>query len=140
MSLLDSVKRVAGAILDDPPDNATRDGYFLTGGRLVRMNPMIRPVLNGGGRWDLDPGYARLGMADSARAFATLADMPMDAVEQHEVALIAAMGVEWMKGDIQNQPVMWSPVDGKPSQGHTRFSDAVAAWRLLDPGAMPPVA
>ena len=136
----EGVKRVAGAILADPPDNATRDADVLasTGDemRVVRLNPMIRPVREdgvAGGRWRLPSGFEAIRPGDAVGAYEALRDMDMDAVAPEQVELIARLGVAWLADGIPNQLLRWNPTDGQPLRGHLRFSDARACWRTLDP-------
>lgn len=144
LSLADGLKRVAGTILDDPPDNATRDADLLASTademRVVRMSPLIRPVRDGaaeGGRWHLPPGYGGIRTGDPLGAFVALRDMPMDAAAQDQVDLIVALGREWRNDAIPNQPLRWNPTDGTFLRGHPSFSAALAHWRRLDPGSVP---
>jgi hypothetical protein len=137
LRLVDGLKRVAGTILADPPDSATRDADVLasTGDamRVVRLNPMIRPVRDEGGLWRLPAGYAVMRPGDALGAFVDLRDMPMDAVAQEQVDLIAALGRAWMADDVPNQPLRWNPTDGRFLRGHPAFSGALACWRMIDP-------
>lgn len=136
----EGLKRVAGTILADPPDNATRDADVLVSTeaqmRVVRLNPMIRPVRDDGiegGRWRLPAGYEAIRPGGALGAYVALRDLDMDAVVQEEVDLIAAMGDAWLADDIPNQLLRWNPTDGAALRGHVRFSDARSAWRTLDP-------
>lgn len=139
LTLIDGVRRVAGAILDDPPDSATRDADILartpTEQRVVRLNPMIRPERDAapGSRWRLPPGYADIRPADPMGAFRALVDMPMDAVEDDQVGLIAGLGRAWMADRIPNQALAWNPTNGVVLAGHPSFSAALARWRQIDP-------
>ncbi len=144
LRLVDGLRRVAGTILEDPPDNATRDADVLasTGDqmRVVRLNPLIRPVRDDGidgGKWRLPAGYAAMrpggALGHPLGAFVALRDMPMDAVAQAQVDLIAALGRSWLGDDIPNQPLRWNPTDGTFLRGHMGFSGALACWRMLDP-------
>jgi hypothetical protein len=94
--------------------------------RVVRLNPMIRPQRNAQGKWDAPAGFGSLQGFDSVGAFAALADMPMDAVAQPQVDLIAAMGREWLNGRIPNQLIQWNPTDGTGQVGHETFAAARA--------------
>ncbi len=140
LTLLDGLRRIAGTILDDPPDNATRDADIIastpTQMRVVRLSPLIRPVRDEGGPWRLPAGYAAIRPADPVSAFVQLRDMPMDAVQQDQVNLIAALGQQWMVDAIPNQPLRWNPTDGTFLAGHPSFSAALAHWRTLDPLAL----
>ena len=140
LGLVDGLRRVAGTILDDPPDNATRDADILASTasqmRVIRLNPLVQPVRDDaieGGRWRLPNGYATIRAANPIGAFVELRDLPMDAVDQPQIDLIAAMGTSWMADDIPNQPLLWNPTDGTFLRGHPLFSAALAGWRLLDP-------
>jgi uncharacterized protein len=140
LRLVDGLRRVAGTILEDPPDNATRDADVLASSgdemRVVRLNPLIRPVRDDGiegGRWRLPAGYAAMRPGEALGAFVDLRDMPMDAVGQAQVELIAALGRAWLAGGIPNQPLRWNPTDGTFLRGHPEFAGALACWRLLDP-------
>jgi hypothetical protein len=139
LGLLDGLRRIAGTILEDPPDNATRDADIIastpTQMRIVRLSPLVRPVRDEGGLWRLPPGYAAIRPADPVSAFVQLRDMPMDAVKQEEVNLIAALGQQWMADAIPNQPLRWNPTDGTFLAGHPTFSAALAHWRTLNPVA-----
>jgi hypothetical protein len=136
----ETVARVAGTILADPPDNATRDADVLVSSetqmRVVRLNPIIRPVRDDGiegGRWRLPAGYEAIRPGDALGAYVALRDLDMDAVVQEEVDLIAAMGDAWLADDIPNQLLRWNPTDGTSLRGHLQFSDALSAWQTLDP-------
>lgn len=146
LTLADGLRRVTGTILADPPDNATRDADILAStpaqSRVVRLSPLVRPVRDdaiAGGKWRLPDGYATIRPNDPLGAFVELRDMPMDAVAQPQVDLIAALGNQWLAGHIPNQPLRWNAADGAPLRGHLAFSDALAHWRTLDPW-MPAIA
>ena len=137
LTLLDGVRRLAGAILDDPPDSATVSADVLTAlpgeQRMVRINPMVRPVRNAAGLWDVPDGYGDIRPGNPVAAFAEIANLPMDAVEDAQVALIAALGQAWLRDRIPNQPLRWNPTDGREITGHIAFSAALARWRQIDP-------
>jgi hypothetical protein len=136
LQLFASISRVAGTILDDPPDNATRDADLLISTdqqRLVRLNPVIRPERNAANKWDAPASYDAIGTDGALAAFRTLADMDMDAVAPWEVTAIKQLGERWLADAIPNQAIRWNPTDGQPVTGQIRFSDALSAWRQLDP-------
>jgi hypothetical protein len=89
--------------------------------------PVTNPI------WDLWPGYARLNPADPLGAFTTLRDIPMDAVEQAQVDLIAGLAGAWMEDDIPNQGIKSDPSSGLVEIGDSLFSGAAAAWKKLAP-------
>jgi uncharacterized protein len=106
--LKDDLLKLATSILDDPPDVATFISHVLTGSgqglnvpaadsRIVRMNPLISPMLKGGS-W---------GPPDSMAAaqFQYLANLDMDAVEQPQVDAIAKYADLWLQDKAMNQPI-----------------------------------
>jgi len=108
---LTDVTKLAGAILGDPPDSASFMAHVVLGGavtnqpdndpnkvRIVRMNPLIQPVLAADGRWALPPGLTE-------DEFKALVEMDMDATDQTDVDLIVKLATQWMEGHIPNQPV-----------------------------------
>jgi hypothetical protein len=68
-SLLTDVKKLAASILDDPPDIATFLAHVMTGAGedvaapadsdIVRMSPLISPVLDANGNFALPTGITR---------------------------------------------------------------------------------
>lgn len=111
--LANDVSKAAKTILADPPDAATfiahvaldqtlpeAPGQCISDSVLVRMNPLIQPVLKtpGGSEWRPPSG---LSSAD----FKLLIAMDMDAVEDQDVDLIEQLWVCWQRGDVANQPI-----------------------------------
>lgn len=139
LTLVDGLRRVAGAILDDPPDSATVHADLLastaTEQRVVRLNPMVRPVRDAapGSKWRVPDGYGDIRPGDALGAFRAIAELPMDAVEDAQMALIGALGRAWLADRIPNQPLRWNPTDGRDISGHVAFSAALARWRQIDP-------
>lgn len=143
-SLFTDIPKIAGSILNDPPDAATFEAYAMLyprlplttsaapGNRLVRLNPVIQPVLRGEGdarMWEL-PEFLKPGGYDE---FRRLVEIQMDAVRDEEVAVIRRFCQAWLDGQAPNQGIRW---DGelKPVLGYPTFAEAKTAWQNW-PGA-----
>ena len=132
--VLHDVKKLAGSILDDPPDAASFLAHVLTGGapdlprpvdsRVVRMNPLVAPVRNADGKWALPEGM-------SVGDFEALTNLGMDAVEQEDVLTIERLAALWLEDKARNQPVRMSGATQKAEIGHDCCGDARTAWRIL---------
>jgi uncharacterized protein len=147
------LKELATSIVDDPPDTATFIAHVVLARatpdkvplelakRVIRMSPVIRPILDGN-QWKPLPGLAvdkqgvplkgspdKLASAD-LKAFATLADLELDAIKTSEVNLIHRLGELWIGGKALNQPIRRS-ADFDYIIGHRHFQDALDAWRAL---------
>jgi hypothetical protein len=135
--LVADLRKLATAILDDPPDIASFLAHVMTGGgaglappaqsRIVRMNPMISPMGQPGG-WRA-PGPPEAPM--TAAQFTYLTRLEMDAVEPAQVAAIAAFAELWIGGSASNQPLRMDGDTLKPELGDPSFQAAAAAWRRL---------
>jgi hypothetical protein len=136
------ILKLATAILDDPPDAASFVAYTILGNpslpppngpaSLIRLNPLIRPVLDpASGIWREPPGL-------SGPAFDRLAKMDMDAVDQKDVDLIAELGDQWLQDRVPNQPIRIKGDTLEAVIGHQAYSAAKAAW--LQPVTPPGIA
>lgn len=137
-SLLEDVKKVAGSILDDPPDSASFIVHALTGGalaggppgklqgRIVRLNPLIRPFIDSRtGRYVPPPGWTEPD-------FQRLAALDMDAVAQGDVDLINRLKRSWIDDDAPiNQPIRIRSGDLAAEIGDQKFSEAIQHWARL---------
>jgi hypothetical protein len=136
-SVIADLRKLATAILDDPPDFATFAAHALTGGsaglpdgvpsRVVRMNPLISPVPPGPG------GGAPAGW--TAAQFQFLCALDMDAVEPAQVQYIDDWCTLWLGGGARNQPIR---MDGQTMQaliGADTYAGARANWIALIGGA-----
>ncbi len=161
-SLVNDLEKMAASILDDPPDSASFIAHVMTRGggarsRVVRMNPLVSPVLQGGTL--VAPG------AMTAAAFQALTNIDMDAILPAEVTAIAAYADLWLGGKAPNQllhsdgetlaqkaddqsilaetaPLPGADPDRGPVAvahdfGHVTFAAAQAAWQALT-GWSPP--
>lgn len=128
--------KLARSIISDPPDAASYVAHLMLGGAvsvsadapvqdgpLVRLNPMIQPILatqDGHPAWRLPQGLTPL-------QFQQLIQLDIDAVEQGEVKLIERFCNAWLADDVHNQTIRYD-ADLRPLIGHDRFSAARAAW------------
>jgi hypothetical protein len=132
--IVPDLRKLATAIIDDPPDVASFLAHIMTGSgkgvsrpadsRVVRMNPVIGPVLKRG-HWCL-PGEMQPDQ------FRFLKDLDLDAVEQREVEAIAGYADLWLKDQTRNQPIRMNGTTFKPEVGQGRFSEARAAWKSIE--------
>lgn len=133
LGLKNDLAKLAGSILDDPPDLASFLAHVMTGSgagvaaggvadsQIVRMSPMISPVRDASGQW-VPPG----GLTpDQFKAISTL---DMDALAQSDVAMIADYADRWLNDQVPNQPVRMDGDNLKAEIGQVVFSKAKAAW------------
>jgi uncharacterized protein len=128
--VLHDLEKLAGAIVDDPPDAASFVAHVMTGGspglpapvdsRIVRMSPMIAPVRDSSGDWRLPEGL-------DANAFSALANLAMDAVAEDQVLAIQNLAGLWLQDKVRNQPLRMG--GGQIREiGQDWYSQAKAAW------------
>jgi uncharacterized protein len=126
--------KLAGSILDDPPDAASFHAYVMLGcplplgstcvttGRIFRMNPLIQPLLGEDGvSWELPKGIDGLD-------FSALVAMDMDAVEQKQVLLIEKFCDAWLADRVRNQGIRVVRETLLPDIGFATYSEAKDAW------------
>ena len=89
---------------------------------LVRMNPLVRPRGDGQGGWVPPDGFTR-------QEFARLTNIELDARVPKDVRLLVKFAEAWLDDKVQNQPIRENPYTFVPRIGHTRFSEALHAWR-----------
>ena len=134
-SLTGDLAKLAGAILDDPPDSASFIAHVVTGGaaglppppvsRVVRMSPVVSPA-GGPDAWTAPSGW-------TTEQFTHLCNLGMDAVAATEVAYIDSWCSLWLADGAPNQPIRMNGATLAPELGHGRFSGALAAWQVLFP-------
>jgi hypothetical protein len=118
-----SIKELAGSIVDDPPDVATLHATMflspivpanalspIANGPIIRLNPLIRPVL-GAGTWTSPVLNTPPNPAQDLADFQTLINLGLDAVAQPDVDAIVRLGNAWIAGAVRNQPIRWRPSD-----------------------------
>jgi hypothetical protein len=134
-SVINDLKKAAGCINDDPPDNASYTAHVvLTGasglpidqmGRVVRLSPVVRPVWNSANNvWRVPAGL-------QPSQFEVLKTLAMDAVDQDKVDLITTLGESWIAGTVPNQPIRMASLtlDGEP--GDDDFPGGKARWKAF---------
>jgi uncharacterized protein len=131
--IVPDLRKVATAIIDDPPDIATFLAHVMTGSgrgvkspadsRIVRMNPLIAPVKKAG----------RLSAPGSMtpEEFDFLKKLGLDAIKKPEVDAIAGYADLWLKDAAPNQPIRMNGKTFKAEVGQGKFSEAEAAWEAI---------
>jgi hypothetical protein len=142
-SLLHDINEIADSILDDPPDTASFQAHVVTGAprnapRIVRLSPMIGPVLRGAS-WALPEGFGamhqpgRPGAAMHALdAFNYLRNLDMDATRPDDIDMIGQLTQQWLASLIPNQPILKDLANATPVIGFDTFALAKAAWDGFD--------
>ena len=134
--LIDGIQTLSTSILDDPPDIASYLAHIVLGGKLpatnnselipgpvIRVSPMVCPQWNGSA-W-----VAPAGLPEPL--FSALANLPMDAVQDADVANIHALGVAWLSDAVPNQPIRMNHDTLACEIGHPVFGLAADAWGTL---------
>jgi hypothetical protein len=131
---VNDLRKIAGSILDDPPDIASYLAHVMSGAgagmtgavnsRIVRMNPLISPVMGANGQWTAPASM-------TAAQFAYLASIPMDALEQAQINYIIAYAQDWLASVAPNQPVRMDGDTLAAEIGQTTFQTAAAAWGAI---------
>ncbi|MGA3263318.1 MAG: patatin-like phospholipase family protein [Terracidiphilus sp.] len=128
------LRKLATAILDDPPDAANFLAHVMMGGplrvprtpadsRIARMSPMISPIRDDNGIWQLPDGL-------DENEFQYLAGLAMDAVEQDQVLAIQNFASLWLQDKIRNQPIRMDENLNR-ELGQDWYSQAKAAWQAI---------
>jgi hypothetical protein len=131
--ILHDLEKIAGAIVDDPPDAGSFVAHVMTGGsaglpasadsHIVRMSPLVAPVLDADGNWALPSGL-------DEKAFSALTKLAMDAVAQDQVQQIQNFASLWLQDNVSNQPIR-SGGKNNVELGQGVYSEAKAAWRAI---------
>jgi hypothetical protein len=133
--LLGDVRKMAGSILDEPPEAAGYTAYVTLGNSvapdvapssatLVRLNPSIQPVLSSDRRsWTTPHGVP----LDELK---TLLDLPAALTTDEAVAEVKSLGRKWISGLIPNEPIRRGD-DLECQIGDATFMAARDHWRRL---------
>ena len=142
-SLRTDLEKLATAILDDPPDAASFIAHAMTGAdaglqfpvvsRIVRMSPLVSPIVGAGGALQPPDGW-------SLAQFRHLCNISLDVLTQIDITYIDDYCASWLADKAPNQPIrsngaVFDP--WRPEIGYARFSEAKTAWQVLFP---PPAA
>lgn len=136
-TIVNDLKKMATAVLDDPPDAASFHAHVMLGcalpahgsvapvtdGRVIRMNPLVQPMPgNTDVRWVLPAGL-------SDDEFESLVNMDMDAIKPDQILLIAKFCDLWLADNVRNQGIRVVRETLLPDIGFARYSDARRAWQ-----------
>jgi uncharacterized protein len=134
--LLADIKKIAVSILADPPDVATFVAHVMlgqplpssaaevpvTGGSVVRLNPLIQPWRDAAAnRWVHPPGL-------SIPQFKALRELSTDAVEDDQIARIDQLCDAWLADQVYNQSIRANSGTLDCEIGHRLFSAGKAEW------------
>ena len=108
--LVGDIRKLAGSILDEPPDAAGYAAYVTLGnstvpgvGRspatFVRLNPSIQPVLSPDRRGWTAPN----GLTDDE--LTALINLPAALMTDESVARVKTLGQKWIAGLVSNEPI-----------------------------------
>ena len=134
-SIGEDIKKMAGAVLADPPDTHSFIAYLMLGlalpgsaaqcplpsPTLVRMNPLIQPRRDAQGAWRLPAGLNR-------DQFVRLVELDLAATEDEDVTLISDFCDLWFSGEVANQPIR---ANGELACeiGYSSYGAAKQAWQ-----------
>ena len=136
--LLQDIKTVATAIMDDPPDAASFIAHVWLGGRMpsvgrkivdcpvLRLNPLVQPRRTAEGKLALPDGLDK-------EQFERLSTMDADAVAQADIDLVRLLGELWLADRAANQPVRANGRTFEAEIGFDRYSQAKEAWLARNP-------
>jgi hypothetical protein len=140
-SIAGDLRKLAGSILDDPPDAASLIAHLMLGqatpsdgaqptteGRLVRMNPLVQPI-RVAGSWARPAGL--IEAEDGSDEFVRLRDLAMDAVADDEIALIRKFCTLWHNDAVVNQPIRANSDTLECEIGQRWYNEARAQWLAL---------
>jgi hypothetical protein len=132
--LLADIRKLAGAILDEPPDAAGYVAYVAMGnaaagskqrpGTLVRLNPSIQPVLGDKNSWTAPPGLT----CDELK---TLMNLPAALPTDEAVAAVKTLGRKWIAGLVPNEPIQRG-ANLECCIGDATFEAARNRWQAFD--------
>jgi hypothetical protein len=135
LGVVSDLRKLATAILDDPPDIASFLAHVMTGSgsgvpaptqsRIVRMNPLVSPTHDLSGTiWGAPSGM-------TAAQFSYLVNLDMDATDQPQVDAISEFADLWLANKVANQPIRMDGDTLRPELGDAWFSNAVASWNAV---------
>ncbi|HXD94188.1 MAG TPA: patatin-like phospholipase family protein [Bacteroidia bacterium] len=125
------LKKMASSILDDPPDAATFNAHQLLGmlyekpnKKLIRINPLVKPILDEKTNIWMKPGNANWTDED----LKTLFSMDMAVIEKNKVELINTLCKDFFAGMFDNQGIRIGGKKIEPILGHRKFNEALKDW------------
>jgi hypothetical protein len=136
--LLADIEKLAGSILDEPPDAALYAAHVTMGNTvargagqgpatLVRLNPSIQPVLGDDGKsWVAPKGITRYELK-------ALLNLSGALLTDETVAMVKTLGQNWIAGIVPNQPIRRGD-NLECVIGDKSFEAGREHWRSLDAG------
>jgi hypothetical protein len=128
------IAKMASAIIGDPPDAATFNAFHLLGleykqndNRLIRINPLIKPILDENGNVWKKPGN-NWSMKDMRAFF----KMDMATNKEEDVQLIIKFTEDFKAGFVDNQGIRVGGKRLEPILGHKIYKDALDDWKSHD--------
>ncbi|MBO9700994.1 MAG: patatin-like phospholipase family protein [Sporocytophaga sp.] len=129
-NLARDMRKLSLSIISEPPDAANFMAHMLLGGnetvnkpRIIRMNPMIQPVLKEG-KWRFPEGV----LPNEEKDFLALTKYEIDALKQFEMDNIVKFGNWWLTDKVVNQSIRYSAKTFQCKIGHSTFSSAKSEW------------
>jgi uncharacterized protein len=134
--LLNDIRKLAGSILDEPPDAAGYAAYVTMGNSVipgagrspatfVRLNPSIQPILSA----DKLSWTAPNGLTDNE--LKVLINLPAALMSDEAVAMVKTLGQKWIAGHVPNEPIRRGD-DLECRIGDATFGAGRDHWQALD--------
>jgi hypothetical protein len=134
--LLGDIRKLAGSILDEPPDAAGYAAYVTLGNAvtpgagqslatLVRLNPSIQPVLSRDERSWTAPG----GVTDNE--LKALMNLSAALTTDEAVAMVKTLGQKWIEGLVPNEPIRRRADNLECLIGDATFKAGRDHWQAL---------
>ena len=131
--LFADIRKLAGSILDEPPDAAGYAAYVAMGnavadaqqqpGTLVRLSPSIQPVLSDSA-WTAPPGL-------TCDELTMLMNLPALLPTDTAVAAVKTLGRKWIAGGVPNEPIQRGE-NLECVVGDASFEAARDRWQAFD--------
>lgn len=127
------IQKMAKSILSEPPDAANYMAHIFLGGKpspssepkIVRMNPLLQPVLNTNNeKWIIPEGLT----VKEKDYFMELIELEMDAVKQEDVLKIEQLANWWIEDIAVNQSIRVESSTLNCAIGFPLFSTAKDEW------------
>jgi uncharacterized protein len=135
--LFEDIGKLAGSIVDEPPDAAGYAAYVTLGNAvapgvgqppatLVRLNPSVQPVLSGDKKsWTAPQGLSRYELK-------ALLNLPSALATDEAVAMVKTLGQKWIAGLIPNEPIRCGD-NLECLIGDATLQAGRDHWRVFDP-------
>ena len=143
------LRKLSTCILESPPDVATYVAHFMiddqrklegvpddselrSDTRIVRLNPLLQPIVNPGtNQFDVPGGHSEHPEKLTPAEFERLIEMDIDAVTAGEVKLIKRLGQLWIDEWVHNQPILAGETRVECEIGQRWYSQGRAQARKL---------